>query len=244
MYIQEVAKKSGVSVRTLRYYDEIGLLHPDEVTDSGYRVYREPSLRRLQSILFYRELDFSLDEIKRFLDHPSFDEKTALANQLELMKLKQDRLTSIIALLERQMKGDNTVSFTEFNLDEIKAHEDKYKAEVEEKYGQSDAYKESKRRTSKYGEAEWAKIQAESNAIYQGLAELVGSDPKDEEAQKLVKAWQDHISTYFYPCSNEMLQGLGQMYQQDDRFRKNIDKYGEGLTDFFSEAIDHYTKTI
>lgn len=243
MFIQEVAKQSGLSVRTLRYYDEIGLLTPDEITEAGYRVYHEPSLRRLQTILYYRELDFPLEEIKRLLDHPNHQTDDALRNQLELMKLKQARLGRIIARLEKQVKGDMTVSFTEFNMDEIKAHEEKYKAEVEEKYGQSDAYKESKRRTSKYGKEEWSKIQSESNAIYEALANLKDGDPTSKEAQALVEDWQNHISTYFYPCSKEILQGLGQMYQADERFRENIDKYGEGLTDFLSAAIDHYCQT-
>lgn len=243
MFIQEVSKMTGVSVRTLRYYDEIGLLRPDEVTAGGYRVYREPALRRLQQILFYRELEVRLEDISRLLDHPNLSEQDILSNQLQLMKLKQARLEGIIRLLEQRVKGEPIMSFQEFSLDDIKAYEEQYREEVEEKYGESDAYKESQKRTGRYTKDDWSNIQTESGAIYEALAAKRQGDPGDDDVQALVGDWQALISRYFYPCSDEMLAGLGEMYQADERFRANIDQYGEGLTDFLSEAIRIFTKS-
>ena len=234
---------TGVSVRTLRYYNEIGLLRPDEVTAGGYRVYRESALRRLQQILFYRELEVRLEDIGRLLDHPNLSEQEILSNQLQLMKLKQARLEGIIRLLEQLVKGEPIMSFKEFSLDDIKAYEEQYREEVEEKYGQSDAYKESQKRTGRYTKDDWSNIQTESGAIYEALAAKRQGAPGDADVQALVADWQAHISRYFYPCSNEMLAGLGEMYQADERFRANIDQYGEGLTDFLSEAIRIFTKS-
>lgn len=241
MYIQEVAKECGISVRTLHYYDEIGLLMPDEITEAGYRVYHEAALKRLQRILFYRELDFPLGKIKQLLESGA-DEDRQMRGQLELLKLKRTRLNSIIRLLEQQLKGESNMSIKEFNMDEIKAHEEKYRVEVEEKYGDSKAYKESQKRASKYGAKEWQKIQEESDAIYRGLAQRMDQPADSEAVRQLIGDWQDLITRYFYPCSNEMLAGLGEMYQADERFRKNIDQYGEGLTDFISQAIKIYTE--
>lgn len=240
MYIQEVAKESGISVRTLRYYDEIGLLKPDEISPSGYRIYREQALKRLQRILFYRELDFPLEKIKQLLASGA-DEEHQMRGQLELLRLKQKRLEGIIKLLEQRLKGEASVSIKEFNMDEIKAHEDKYRAEVEDKYGQSEAYQESQKRTSKYGEKDWQAIKQASDAIYQGLAKRRHQPPESEEVQGLISDWQALITKYFYPCSDEILASLGEMYQADERFRDNIDQYGEGLTDYMSEAIRIYT---
>lgn len=241
MYIQEVAKQSGVSVRTLHYYDEIGLLKPDKISPSGYRVYQHNSLKRLQKILFYRELDFPLSKIKQLLDNPWTDENRQMEQQLELLKLKHKRLQGIIRLLEDQLKGEDRVSIKEFNMDEIRDHEEKYRVEVEEKYGSSDAYKESKKRAAQYGPDDWQKIQQESDAIYQALADQRQADPADAKVQSLIQDWQDLISRHFYVCTDEILAGLGEIYRSDDRFRKNIDKYGEGLSDFMADAITHYT---
>lgn len=241
MLIQEVAKQSGISVRTLHYYDQIGLLHPDEINPAGYRIYREPSLKRLQQILFYRELDFPLARIKQLLDNPNLDQTAQMEQQLTLLRLKQARLERIISLLEQQMKGQDNMSIKEFNMDEIRAHQAKYQAEVEAQYGDSQAYQESTRRSANYTEDEWRKIHAEWENIYHALAQRIGTDPAEPETQALVKQWQDLISRYFYPCNDQMLAGLGEMYQADESFRANIDQYGAGLTDFLSAAIKHYT---
>lgn len=240
MYISELAKESGISVRTLHHYDAIGLLKPDGLSDSGYRIYGPLAIKRLQQILFYKEMDLELAVIKRLLDDPQFDEQRTLTHHKEILQLKRDRLDGLLTLIDQILKGEPNMSIKEFDMSAIKEHEEKYAQEAEEKYGDTDAYKESRRRTGKYTAQDWARIQAESEEIYQALAERRQGDFADPEVQELIGQWQDHISRWFYPCSKEMLQGLGLMYVQDERFKENIDKYGEGLTEFISDAIAYY----
>lgn len=240
MYIRALAKECGISVRTLHHYDAIGLLKPDHINSSGYRVYGPLAIRRLQQILFYKEMDLELAVIKKLLDDKNFDETRALNHHKEVLQLKRDRLDGLLGLIDSILKGEQNMSVKEFDMEAIRTHEKKYAEEAEQKYGDSDAYKESKRRTGKYSALEWERIQTESDAIYRALAEKRHGECTDPEVQELVKDWQELISHWFYPCTNEILQGLGQMYAQDDRFRENIDKYGEGLTDFLSSAIACY----
>ena len=137
--ISETARLCGVSVRTLHYYDEIGLLPPSGTTESGYRYYSEEALEVLQQILFYRELEFPLKEIRNILSHPDYDKRLALQRQKELLQMKKERLEKLIGLADRQLKGENTMSFQEFNQSEINAVKKKYAEEVKERWGDSSA---------------------------------------------------------------------------------------------------------
>lgn len=240
--ISETAKLSGVSVRTLHYYDQIGLLKPSEITESGYRYYNDESLELLQQILFYRELDFSLKEIQKFLFHPNYDKTEALKKQKELLLLKEKRLKTLIHLIDNRLKGENDMSFTEFNMKEIDEAKASYAKEAKERWGSTDAYKESIQKTDSYTPEEWAKIKAESNDIMSGFAKLLGSAPDSEEAQVLVKRWQKHISKHYYHCTKEILAGLGLMYVSDEKFLKNIDTFGVGTAQFMSDAIAVYCR--
>lgn len=242
MKINEVAKLTGVSVRTLHYYDEIGLLHPDEVTESGYRLYHTEALEKLQQILFFRELGFALKEIQKILNNPAFNRTEALENHKKLLLLKRGRLDDLIALVNRTLKGESEMSFKEFDMTEIEAAQVEYAKEAEERWGNTEAYKESAHRTKQYNKEDWARISAESERIYKGFAANMEKSPAAPEVQKLVADWQVHISKNFYPCSKEILSGLGKMYVADKRFTKNIDQYGEGLTQFISDAIAEYCK--
>lgn len=242
MYIRELAKESGISVRTLHYYDAIGLLKPERINAAGYRVYGPLAIKRLQQILFYKEMDLALDTIRGLLDDPDFDEKQTLNQHKEALLLKRARLDGLLGLIDQILEGGNNMSLKEFDMEAIRAHEKKYADEAEKKYGASDAYKESKRRTGKYTAQDWQCIQAESEAIYMALAEKRHGEPGDVQVQELVQQWQALISRWFYPCSDEILQGLGEMYMQDERFKENIDEYGAGLTEFFSQAIAYYCK--
>lgn len=238
MKVNEAAKLTGISVRTLHYYDEIGLLHPDEVTEAGYRLYGEQSLEKLQQILFFRELDFPLSEIQKIVNSPAFDREKALENHRSLLIMKRSRLDDLIALVDRTLKGETDMSFKEFDMSEIEAAQNKYAKEAEERWGSTEAYAESARRTKEYGKEDWAKITAETEQIYHSFAEKKTLSPADSEVQQLVTDWQNLISRYFYKCSDEILAGLGEMYVADERFTKNIDgKYGEGTADFISKAI-------
>lgn len=240
MKIQEVADLTGTTVRTLRYYDEIGLLPPSRITPAGYRLYDEASLETLQQILFFRELDFPLENIRRIMDDPHYDRKQALAHQKELLCQKRDRLNGLIDLLERRIKGETTMSFEEFDMSQIEAHKQKYAQETQERWGGTDAYKESARKSARYGKDDWQRIGVESEAIMQGFAALRGQDPTCSEAQALCARWQQHISRNFYNCTKEILAGLGQMYVLDERFTQNLDQYGEGTAAFMAQALAAY----
>lgn len=241
--ISEMAKLSGVSVRTLHYYDEIGLLKPSEVVlDTGYRYYDELAMERLQQILFYRELDFPLKEIVKIMNASEYNKDDALKRQRELLKMKRKRLDKLIRLLDANLEGENTMSFKEFDMSEIEQAKEKYEKEVESKWGDTDAYKQSKEKSSKYKKEDWAFIMGKMNEIIKLFANHLGEDPKSEEVQKLVVKWQQFITDSYYVCTKEILAGLGKMYIADERFKANIDKFGEGTAEFMSEAIEEYCK--
>ncbi len=240
--VSETAKQAGISVRTLHYYDEIGLLRPSMVAKTGYRYYDDAALLRLQQILFFRELDFPLDQIKLLLDHPTFDKEEVFKQQKDLLRLKAERLNGLIRLLERLAKGDDIVELENFKMDEIIEAKEKYRSEAEERWGNTDAYRESTKRTAKYSKEDWEKIINEERIIYQDFASLVGSSPESERAQELVSVWKNHLSRYYYSCTNEILEGLGEMYVADERFTKNIDKYKTGTAEFIRDAIRIFTK--
>ncbi|WP_312644716.1 MerR family transcriptional regulator [Hydrogenoanaerobacterium sp.] len=238
--VYQVAKLTGISVRTLHYYDEIGLLHPSEVTEAGYRLYDDASLERLQQILYFRELDFALKDIGRILDAPSFDKNRALANHKELLVLKRNRLSSLIALVDDTLKGEKTMSFKEFDKSEIEAAQEKYAKEAEARWGDTDAFAESKQKTAGYGKKEWAAITEEANNIYAAFAANMDNDPSEPKVQQLVADWHSHITQYYYNCTKEILAGLGEMYVADERFTQNIDRHAIGLAKFMRDAIRIY----
>ena len=242
MKINEVAKLTGVTVRTLHYYDEIGLLPPSEITESGYRIYDEVSLEKLQQILFFRELDFPLNEIKEIMENPNYDKSQALEKQRELLIKKRDRLEQLIALVNRTMEGEQQMSFEEFDITEIEKMKEQYAAEVKERWGDTEAYAQSQEKTSKYSKQQWNFLQGEGDSILQQFGENRNERPDSDIAQELVRKWQDYITVNYYQCTNEILSGLGLMYVADERFTKNIDKYGEGTADFMSKSIQYYVQ--
>ena len=238
--ISQVAKLTGVSIRTLQYYDEIGLLKPSELTAAGYRMYDDNALQTLQQILFFKELGFPLKEIKEILEKPDFNRIAAFKKQKELFRLKRDRLDRLIQLLERLEKGEQCMSFKEFDMNEIEENKKKYAKEVKERWGTSKAYEESEKKTSSYNKEKWGDINQETSEIFKGFAELRNSDPGSEEVQELVRRWQKYITDNFYTCTNEILSGLGLMYVEDERFKENLDKNGEGTAKLMEEAIKIY----
>ena len=239
MQIKEFAEFTGVSVRTLHYYDEIGLLPPADVDrGTGYRFYDEQSLLRMQEILFYRELDFSLKSIEEILSSPNYDKVKALKEQKQLLKLKKERLERLIAAIDAAEKGENIMKA--FDNSEFET----YKAEVKERWGNTDAYKEHTEKTKNYGKDKWSSLAADMDIILGEFALCMknGSAPDAEETQNLVKKLQNHITENYYTCTSEILSGLGQMYVADERFKNNIDKHADGTAEFISEAIKFYCK--
>lgn len=236
MQIKEFAEQIGVSVRTLHYYDEIGLLKPSEVdAQNGYRFYDERSLERMQEILFYRELDFSLKTIAQILSSPDYDKQQALTRQRKLLLAKKERLERLIDALDSMEKGEG---FMKPN-NEYEDLKNKYAEEVRQRWGSTDAYKESQQRNTDFSQA--ASL---LDAVFEEFAELdrSGTSPDDEAAKIQVEKLQRCITDNFYTCTNEILAGLGQMYAADVRFKNYIDKHGEGTAEFVSQCIKSYCK--
>ena len=238
--IKEFAKLSGVTVRTLHYYDDINLLKPSGITENGYRLYEEKEIEKLQEILFLKELDFSLTEIKEILTNPDYKKEEALLKQKELLIKKRQRLDKIINLLSKTIKGDKNMSFKEFDTNEIEEAKNKYKDEAKKNWGNSNAYKESERKTSNYNKEKWAKVNEESNEIMKEFAKNKNLPVNSKEVQELVERWQNYITNNFYTCTKEILKGLGEMYIADERFKNNINKHGEGTAEFMTKSIEFY----
>lgn len=238
--VQVVAKLAGVSVRTLRYYDEIGLLKHSGLTPAGYRLYDDAALENLQQILFYRELGFPLRDIRQILSDPLFDRREAIRNHQRLLILERERLDGLIALTGQLLKGEKTMSFQEFQLDEIKALRDEYAAEVRERWGGTAAYTQGEERSKSRTPEEWQEAAKEADVIFRELATHQNETPDSPAVHNLVARWQAHISRWYYDCTGEILAELGEMYQADERFQKNIDRYGDGLAEFLGQAIRSY----
>lgn len=231
--VKEVSKLTGVSVRTLHYYDEIGLLKPDNLTEAGYRLYGGEALSRLQNILMFRELQFSLKEIKNFLESPDFNREEAISHQIKLLELQYKHIGELISFArDIQSKGGNKVNFEIFNKDEI----EQYKAEAKARWGDTQAYKEYKVKTDSldFDAGEFMQIFAK-------FGELRGTNPAEQRAQDEVRELQNFISENFYTCTDEILAQLADMYVCDGRFKKNIDSVGgEGTAEFVKQAIYRY----
>ena len=243
LQIKEFGRLTGVSVRTLHYYDEIGLLKPSYVDEqNGYRFYDETSLERMQEILFYRELDFPLKSIAEILASPNYDKQKAIAGQKRLLRLKKDRLERLIAALEQAEKGEITMSA--FDNSDYETARQQYEDEAKQRWGGTDAYKESQAKTAGYSKDKWNDVLAGMNGVFAEFAacEKCGCRADSETAQSLVKKLQDYITANFYHCTDDILAGLGQMYVCDERFKNNIDSPGEGTAEFVAEAIKIYCK--
>lgn len=241
LHIKEFAKLCGVSVRTLHYYDEVGLLKPCFVDEqNGYRFYDENSLERMQEILFYRELDFSLKSIAEILSSPNYDKHKALTEQKRLLLLKKERLERLILALEQAENGE--IIMNSFDNSEYETARQQYEDEAKQRWGDTDAYKESKARTAEYSKEKWNAVSEEMDNIFGDFADCLNSGERADSdmAKNLVKKLQDYITANFYHCTDEILAGLGEIYVCDERFKRSIDKHSEGTAEFVSKAIKFY----
>jgi len=238
MTVNEVSKRTGVSVRTLHYYDQIGLFHPCEVTQSKYRLYDDTALERMQHILLFRELEFPLKEIKEILDSSSFDRNKALEQQIKLLQLKKEHLDNLIDLaLGIKMIGVKKLDFKAFDTSKI----DEYAAEAKASWGQTDAYKEFKKKSENYSKEDMGNISTILMQNFTEFGKLLKESPESQVVQTQVKKLQNTITENFYNCTNEILSGLGQMYSGDGRFAENIDHAGgKGTAAFVGKAIEYY----
>ena len=236
--VKEVSALTGVSVRTLHHYDAIGLLKPARVTEAGYRLYDEQELRRLQTILLLRELEFPLKEIKQILDAPGFDPVAALEQQIRLLELRREHLDNLIDHARTlQQTGGNFMKFDAFDDSKI----DAYAAEAKAKWGKTEAYKEFEQKTK--GQTP-AQLRADGDglmAIFAELGQVKHLSPESAEAQALIRKLQTYITDHYYTCTLQILKGLGQMYIAGDSMTDNINAAGgPGTAEFAHRAIEVY----
>lgn len=237
-----VARLSGVTVRTLHHYDEIGLLQPSGRSQAGYRRYALADLDRLARILFYRELGFDLAQIRRVMTDGDGESIAHLRRQHGLVVERIERLQRMARAIEHEMEAhvmgikltpeERLEVFGEFNPDE-------HVAEAEQRWGETDAYRESARRTASYGKADWQHFKAEAAALNERfvVAMQAGLPADSAEAMDTAEAHRRQIDTWFYPCPVAMHAALGEGYVSDPRFMANYEKIAVGLARYVHDAI-------
>ena len=238
--VKEVSQLTGVSVRTLHHYDAIGLLKPATVTAAGYRLYDDAALGRLQTILLFRELQFPLKEIKEMLDAADFDPFAALEDQIRLLELRREHLDKLIGHARQiQKTGVMNMDFNAYDTKKM----DAYAAEAKERWGHTDAWKESQKKAKGKKPEDRAAEADGLMDIFRRLGACRTGDPDAAEAQALVRELQEYITGHYYHCTREILFGLGQMYAAGDEMNENIDRAGgAGTGDFARRAIEAYCK--
>jgi MerR family transcriptional regulator, thiopeptide resistance regulator len=237
-----VARRAGVTVRTMHHYDELGLVVPGERSDSGYRLYGRREVERLQEVLFFRELGFGLDEIKEIVDRPGYDRTDVLRRQRDLLMAKADRLLAMVDAVDIALEAGRTgMNLTEEEMLEVFGDHDptEHQREAAERWGDTEAYRESARRVARFTKDDWMELGREAADINDAFIALMAAEaPADgEEAMAVAERHRVHISKWFYECSVEIHAGLGEMYVADPRFTANIDKAAPGLAAYMSKAM-------
>lgn len=240
MTVHEVSKLTGVSVRTLQYYDNIGLLKPTEYTESRYRLYDDVALGKLQQILLFRELEFSLKEIKEMMESPNFDQTKALEQQIELLTLKKEHLENLITFaIGIKMLGVRNMDFNAFDTTKI----DEYAKRAKEQWGNSEVYKEFEEKSAGWTQLDEMNMANDFMGIFEEFGKLKEQPTDSQEVRSMVKKLQYYISEHFYKCTDEILKALGKMYSGGGEFTNNIDAVGgEGTAVFVDNAISDYLK--
>lgn len=233
--VKQISQLTGLTVRTLHHYDQIGLLKPVFVAENGYRYYNQENLARLQEILLFRELDFPLKDIQQLLDVTEINRQQVLREHVALLELKRERLDRIInharLFLE---KGGEDMDFHAFDSSQL----DAYKAEAKERWGQTAAYAEFE---EGYEASKDRVFAQEMQAIFEDFGKMQSLEASHPDVQAQVATLQAYITENFYTCTKEILQGLGLMYVEDERFSANIDRAGgPGTAAFVSQAIAIY----
>ena len=240
MTVNEVSKLTGVSIRTLQYYDKIGLLKPAEYTQAGYRLYEDTALEKLQQILLFKELEFSLKEIKEIISRKDFDRNKALKQQIDLLTLKKEHLENLINFARGiEFIGVKTMDFSAFDTKKI----DEYSKRAKEQWGNSEAYREFEEKSKDRTKEDEQDIMKEFMKIFAEFGELKSMQPDAKEVQEQVCKLKDYITKHFYNCTDDILMCLGKMYAGGGEFTQNIDSVGgEGTAEFTAEAIRIYCK--
>lgn len=238
MTVKEVSDLTGVSIRTLHYYDQLGLLPAAGHTDSGYRLYDDAALERLQQILLFRELEFPLKDIQRILTNSAFDRRKALAQQIELLTLKKQHLESLISLAQKTLTtGGTYMDFTAFDTQKIQ----EYTRQAKQQWGATSAYKEFEQKTAHQTAQEAANMGSRLMEILAVFGGMQHKSPAAPAVQTQVKALQAFITEHYYTCTKEIFAQLGQMYGAGGAFTENINAVGgPGTAEFAAKAIEVY----
>lgn len=246
--VQKLARLAGISARTLRYYDEIDILKPTRINSSGYRIYGQKEVDRLQQILFYRELGVGLENIREIITSPSFDGATALKNHREKLLEKRHQLDALIAnvektiaLTEGRITMSNNEKFEGFKKQMIDDNEKRYGSEIREKYG-NDKVDKSNAKWMNMSQEEYEKVTKLENEVRETLAQAFAiGDPASELAQKAADLHKQWLTFYWHEYTKVAHAGLGQMYVEDERFKAYYDKEQPGTAEFLREAIFIFT---
>lgn len=239
MIVNEVSRLTGVSIRTLQYYDKIGLLPPADYTEVGYRLYDDETLQKLQIILLFRELEFPLKDIRRIIESPVFDREKALEQQIHILELKKEHIENLIELARGVKKSGvkDMTDFTAFDTAKI----DDYIVKAREYWGDTAAFKEFEEKNADRTSEENAGINTELMKIFAQFGGMKDMDPASPKVQKQVKKLQDYITDKFYKCTNTILSSLGHAYSAEGEMNRNIDKAGgKGTGEFVDKAIQIY----
>ncbi len=241
--VGRVAALAGVTVRTLHHYDEIGLVVPSGRTAAGYRVYEPLDIDRLTRVLTYRGLGFALDEIAELLDDPSADHETHLRRQRQLLVERGEQLSAMVAAIDRELEATAMgmrltpeEQLEVFGTDKVGGE---WAEEAEQRWGETDAFRESQRRAATYTKADWARLKEESDdGLHQFAAALQrGIPPAGEEGQALAEQHRRFLCRWFYDCGYEMHRNLAEMYVADERFTATFDQVAPGLATYVHDAI-------
>lgn len=240
--IHQLAKLAGVSVRTLHHYDQIGLLQPSRSKSNGYRQYEEAELLKLQQILFYRELEFPLEEIKAILKNPRFNMQTALLEHRQLIQMKRKRLDGLLKTidatlkkLDKQTNMKDEELYEGFDSEQMK----KYALEAKERWGNTEAYKQSQERTKQWTKEDYKRVKEDGEQFMQHLVTKMSEGPTSPVVQELIDQHYNSLRTFYEP-NLEMYRGLANMYIDDPRFAAYFQKFHPELPEFMKQAMLAY----
>jgi DNA-binding transcriptional MerR regulator len=239
--INKLAKLAGTSVRTLHYYDEIGLLKPEYRAANGYRQYGEKAIVRLQQIMFFRELDFGLDEIKAIMARPDFDAVEALQSHKALLQKRKERIDELLNTITKtikNIKGAKLMEIKEYYQGFSDEQIEKYREEVKRRWGEK-TLKDSEDRVKKMGKEKFAAVQAESDRIFHTIADNMAKGADSKIVQAEVAKWRQWLENFSH-YSDEAVLGLGRAYSENPEFAKTFEKYHKDLPAFMTKAIEYY----
>lgn len=239
--VKQLSDMAGISVRTLHYYDQIGLLHPERTGENGYRYYGEASLLRLQQILFFRELDFPLAEIQALLDRPGFDMLEALAAHRVSIQRRIQRLERLVGTIDRtvsHLKGETPMSKKDYYAGFDEARQKKHEETIRQRYGDEPLNTSVKRWNDLTREEKNAFLER-GNRIHQELAAQMDKGPQSPEVQALIQQFREHYN-FFYDITIERFEGLGHMYNQNPDFQATYENIRPGMAAFMEEAVVYY----